>query len=567
MRALARRPSMWSPVCLGVLALACAPRTDKSDAADDTPDTTAEPVPELSEDDLATLPRMDDRRLLTRLSLDLRGVRPTLDELAQVDADPSAIDALVDAYLDDPRFEDRVRQIYAEVYLTRADFFSLTAMDYGLSGEPAFARAVGEEPIRLVARVAAEDRPWTDIVTADWTMATELTADAWDMVYEGPGWDVATYTDGRPAAGVLATNGLWWRYQSTDSNANRKRANQASRILLCNDYLVRPIEFDRDVDLLDTEAVEDAIETNPGCANCHVSLDPLSAYFFGFWNFNEESWLEAARYHPEREPLWSTYLSTPPSYYGQPGSSLADLGRQIAADPRFPACAVEQVYTAMLRRDAELGDTDALVVHREAFLAGDLRFKALVRSVVSDPRYRAGDSTDPRVEAAGAVPLKMVNTDLLASQIEGLTGYTWTYADYEMLANDLVGVRTLAGGADGRTVVQSARSPNATLVLVQERLAELAAVYAVVQAGEEGDTRLFTEVDFTETPASDRDAVVAQIQVLHEAIFGRAVAADGPEVEANLELFSALLAIDDSVPAAWAGLLQALLRDPDLLLY
>mgnify|MGYP000730931220 CR=1 FL=1 len=549
------------------LALTACSTDGKSDGTDAT-DGTTEPAPLPTEEEVAQLPRMDDRRLVTRLSLDLRGVRPTPAELATIDADPTALDSLIDSFVDDPRFEDRVRQIYAEVYLTRADLFALQAVDYGLEGEPAFARAVGEEPIRLVARVASEDRPWTDIVTADWTMATDQTAAAWDMAdHSGDGWSTARYTDGRPAAGVLSTNGMWWRYRSTDSNANRKRANQASRILLCNDYLTRPIDFDRDVDLLDEDAVEDAINNNPGCVNCHVSLDPLSAYFFGFWNYNEDSWLEAAKYHPEREALWAAYLETPPSYYGEPGSSLGDLGRQIAADPRFAECAVEQVYTAMLRRDADLGDTDALTLHREAFIQGDLRFKALVKSVVSDPRYRAGDSDDPLVEAAGAMPLKMVSTDQLASQVEDLTGFAWTYADYEMLANDLVGVRTLAGGADGVTVVRSARSPNATLVLVQERLAELSSIHAVVQAGEAGDTRLFTEVDFTETPATDRDAIVAQIQVLHASIFGRAVAADGPEVEANIELFEALLAIDDSIPAAWAGVLMALLRDPDFLLY
>jgi len=541
---------------------ACKGDPDKST---DTDDGSTVELP--TEEEVALIPRMDDHRLLTRMSLDLRGVRPTAEEFARIEADSGAVDSLMQEFLDDPRFEDRVRQMYTEVYLTRADFFQLTAMDFGLEGEPAFARAVGEEPIRLVARVAAEDRPWTDIVTADWTIANELTAVAWDLDYTGPGWDVARYKDGRPAAGVLATNGMWWRYTSTASNANRKRANQASRILLCNDYLVRPIEFDRDVDLLDEDAVEDAINNNPGCVNCHVSLDPLSAYFFGFWNFAEDSWLEASTYHPEREPLWSQYLETPPAFYGQPGSSLGDLGLQIAGDPRFASCAVEQVYEAMLRRDVTVADTDALTLHREAFLDGDLRFKALVESVVADPRYRAGDSTDPLLDAAGAVPLKMVSTDQLASQVADLTGYEWTYADYEMLANDLIGVRTLAGGADGVTVVRTARTPNATLVLVQERLAELAAVYAVVQAGESGDDRLFTEVDFSETPSSDRDAIVAQIQALHLSVFGKRVAADGPEVAANLELFEALLAIDDSVPAAWAGLLMALLRDPDFLLY
>lgn len=558
-------PALW--LLVGGVTVGCSTEP-KSDGTTGTTEPATEPAPLPSEDEVARIPRMDDRRLLTRLSLDLRGVRPTADELATLDADRTALDGLIDAYLDDPRFEDRIRQIYAEVYLTRADFFALQAVDYGLSGEAAFARAVGEEPIRLVARVAAEDRPWTDIVTADWTMATEQTAAAWGMTgHSGDGWSAAQYTDGRPAAGVLSTNGMWWRYRSTDSNANRKRANQASRILLCNDYLVRPIEFDRDVDLLDEDAVNDAISTNPGCVNCHVSLDPFAAYFFGFWNYNEDSWLEAAKYHPERESAWSQYLEDPPAYYGQPGNTLADLGRQIASDPRFPECAVQQVYEAFLRRDKTLADTDALTLHREAFLEADLRFKGLVKSVVSDPRYRAGDSDDPLVESAGAVPLKMVTSDQLASQVADLTGFEWSYFDYEMLANDLIGVRTLAGGADGVSVVRTARSPNATLVLVQERLAELASVHAILQASEAGDTRLFPLVDFTESPETDRDAVVAQIQFLHASILGRDVAADGPEVEANLELFDTLMAIDDSIPAAWAGLLMALLRDPDFLLY
>lgn len=543
---------------------ACGSDSAKSDG--DTDATSAAPV-DVNEAEVARIPRMSDRRLLTRLSLDLRGVRPTADELARVDADSAELDAILDEYLADPRFEDRVRQMYTEIYLTRADFFALQAADYGLADEPGFARAVGEEPIRLVARVAAEDRPWTDIVTADWTIANELTATAFDLDYSGPGWDVAQYRDGRPAAGVLATNGLWWRYRSTASNANRKRANQASRILLCNDYLVRPIDFDRDVDLLDEDAVNDAISNNPQCVNCHVSLDPFAAYFFGFWNYNEDSWLEASTYHPERERLWSDYLPDAPAYYGQPGSSMADLGRQIASDPRFAECAVEQVYEGLLRREVSLSDTNALTAHREAFIQGELRFKALVKSVVADPRYRAGDSDDPLVDEAGAVPLKMVTTDQLASQVAGLTGFEWNYANYEMMANDLIGVRTLAGGADGVSVVRTATRPNATLLLVQERLAELGAVHAVERqlAGE--DTGLFPHVDLSETPETDEAAMVANIQHLHAVVFGRNAAADGPEVAANLELWRELYSIDGSAPAAWAGLLTALLRDPDFLLY
>ncbi len=527
--------------------------------------STTKSAADTAEATVAALPVMDDARLLSRLSLDLRGVRPTPAELETLAADPSRLAELTEDFLHDPRFEERVQQLYAEVYLTRADAFLLRAADFGEDDEVAFARAVGEEPIRLVARVAAEDRPWTDIVTVDWTMANESNANAWNLDYSGPGWAPARYQDGRPAAGVLSTNGMWWRYGSTASNANRKRANQVSRILLCNDYLVRPITFDRNVDLLDQDAVEDAIANNPDCANCHISLDPLAAYFFGFWNYAEDSYLEASSYHPERERLWADVLGTSPAYYGQPGTSLADLGRQIASDPRFPTCAVEQVFEGLLRREVEPSDMDALTAHREAFLQDGLRMRALFRSIVQDPRYRSAD-----VEAAddaGAVPVKMVTPDQLVSQVAALTGYQWTYQGADMLSNDLVGLRTLAGGADGVTVNRSARSPNATIVLVQERLAELAGVYAVEQAIAEGHSDLFAEIDLNDTPASNPDGSVAQIVALHKAIFGRTIAPDGPEVAANLDLYAALLDIDGSPPAAWAGLLVALLRDPDFLLY
>jgi hypothetical protein len=127
---------------------------------------------------------------------------------------------------------------------------------------------------------------------------------------------VSRYTDGRPAAGVLSTNSLWWRYGSTDSNANRKRANTASLLLLCNDYLVRPLEFDRNVNLLDEEAVNTAIETDPSCTNCHGSLDPLAGYFFGFWWYDPSNPLENVRYFPEREGRWADYSGKPSSRRG-----------------------------------------------------------------------------------------------------------------------------------------------------------------------------------------------------------------------------------------------------------
>jgi len=517
----------------------------------------------------ADIPEMSATELLTRLSLDLRGVRPSVDELQQVAADPGAVDGLLDEFLADPHFGMRMADMWSEIYLTRADYFYIEPSEYGIDDRPGFIDAVGNEALHMLARIADEDLPWTELAVGDWTTANELLAAAWPLDYPAgsTGWQVAHYTDGRPSAGILSTNGMWWRYTSTDSNANRGRANQVSRILVCNDYLTHPIDFERNVDLLDEEAVLDAITNNPGCVACHDSLDPLASYLYGFWTYVPDSFVDASSYHPEREQLWQSTTGVAPAWYGQPGSGLADLGQQIAADPRLPECAVQQGFELLLRRDATLADTDRLVAHREAFLSGGLTVRSLVRSIVSDPLYRAG-ATD----AVGAVPRKLVTPDLLADEVEDLTGFRWTYGGYDMLGNDIVGVRTLAGGADGASVAATATSPNATLVLVQERLAMAAAIHAVVTELDQApaDRRLFTLIDFTEEPGKDAvatDAVALQIQRLNLAVLGKQVDLDGEEVMAQMNLMTNLLAVDDSVPAAWAGVLSALLRDPDFVLY
>lgn len=512
-----------------------------------------------------TLPQLEPAELLVRASLDLRGVRPSIDELDQVAADPEVVDDLLDGFLQDPRFGDRIVSLYSSIYLTRLDYYYVKAEEYGLYDEPTFARSVGEEPLRILARIATEDLPYTEIVTADWTMADESLGTAFPVDYpsDGDGWEPVQYNDDRPMAGVLSTNSMWWRYSSTSSNANRGRANAVSRILLCSDYLVRPIEFDRDVNLLDAGAVSDALANNPGCVACHHSLDPLASYFWGFFYYNYTSKLDITEYHPEREFLWESYTGVAPSYHGEPGYTLADLGDQIARDPRLIECAVEQAWELLLQRETLLDDTDPLVAHREVFLDSGLTMRSLVRSILGSPEYRSGPTDDPR-----AVPLKMVTPDLLASQLEALTGYRFTYYGYDMMQTDTYGLRTLAGGVDGAFVTTGAREPIPTLVLVQQRLAEAAADHVIDHDRANPDApRLFTHLTFGETPVTGRDAMVLQLQDLHLSFFGTRIAADGPEIDANLALWDELFSLEPDPVQAWKGLTAALLRDPAFLFY
>jgi hypothetical protein len=242
---------------------------------------------------------------------------------------------------------------------------------------------------------------------------------------------------------------------------------------------------------------------------------------------------------------------------------LADLGQQIAADNRFPECAVQQTWELFLRRDAAELDAQSLSRHRDAFLSDGMTLRSLIRSVVDSPEYRSGPTDE-----AGYVPRKMATAALLSSQIEGLTGFTWTRNGIDVMSSDRVGFQTLAGAPDGDTVTASSRIPNATLLLVQERLAEAAATTVARQDQEDpANARLFERIDFTETPDTDRTVMVEQVQDLHLAVYGRRIAPDGPETDANLALWSELYGVTHDTKTAWAGVLAVLLRDPDFLFY
>jgi len=510
---------------------------------------------------------MSPLALLTRASLDIRGVRPSMDEFRSIEADPGAVDGLIEDFLYDTRFPGRLRDLFDDIYLTRRDGWSISPHHYDPPSEAGFNESVGDEPLQILSAVADADLPWTEIVRADWTMVDENLAAAWPTDYpEGEaGWQQVHYTDARPSAGVLTTNSMWWRFITTDTNVNRARANAITRLLLCYDFLLNPVTFDRNVSLIDEEAVRTALSTNPSCVNCHSSMDPIASYLGGFYFDAKLAPFEQVTYHPEREEVWRWLTGVPPGFFGEPGVSLDDLGRQIAGDPRFAECAVEQAFEILVGRPPELSDFDELVRHREAFITGGLTLRALLRSVLASDTWRASpESTDPLVAAE-----KMVSPALMASQVEDITGFRLRSEEYDLLLAPTIGLRTLAGGIDGETATVAASEASATIVLVQERLAQAASQYAVAHDAErpEGE-RLFDGVDFSADPTADPDAA-ARLHALRQRVLGLPADTDEAEaeVQALLDHLSAAWSLTGDAEASWGSVLTLLLRDPDFLFY
>lgn len=506
---------------------------------------------------------LDDARLLRRLSLDLRGVLPTAAELDAVAADPDQVAVYRDAWLDGPQLEDRLVSMLGERFLTLLDVFQVTHQDYLLPGDQAcaFERSVGEEPLRLMARVAVEDRPWTDVVTADGTVANELLAQVWPLDRSpGEGWQPATWTDGRPAAGILSSNGLWWRYVTSSSNANRSRAAAISNLLLCEDILTRPVTFSETPSLTDEDAIRDALATDPNCVGCHVVVDPLAAAMMGFYPAIDYNPLELGLYHPEREALAEGVLGVQPAWFGTPISGLVELGPHVAADPRFSRCATQTMAALLWRRPVRIDDHGRITALQQAFEDEEMRLKALLRAITDDPVYRAGQVLDPDL-ADQERTRRLLTPDQLASAVQDATGLAWTQDGCDQLANDDVGYRTLAGGVDGLTVVEAQAEAGLTWALVVKRLAQAAAQAAVQRDlvdGQAGEGSLFTARALDLRPGdADFDAELALLR--WRLLATRDVDADAALADLWQDAFDQA----GDAATAWTVVLSVLLRDPD----
>jgi len=510
---------------------------------------------------------LSDARLLRRISLDVRGTLPNLAELDAVEADPSRIETYRDEWMDGPRFEDRMVDVYAEQWQTRIDLFHVFWTEYaqldddGPTVEYSFERSVSDEPLRLLAHIAATDAPWTDAVNADYTMANPLLEEIWPLEREpGEGWTEARYTDDRPAVGVLATNGLWWRYHSTVTNFNRARVSVVMRLLVCHDIQAQSVSFGEAPSLTEGDSLENALREEPYCVGCHSVIDPVASSLFGFWPANEHSAPEIDRYHPEREKLGEEMLGVTPAWYGTPVDGLWELGPVIAADPRYDRCAVESMASGMWRRPIDPIEDAALLDRlEEDFVENGRRVKPLIVALSDTREYRAGDLGSAADEATveAAVPVRLLTPDQLQSALWEATGFSWRWEGYEQLRNDQYGYRLMLGGVDGVYLTRPQTRPGMTWAASAQRLAE-AAAYTAAQSLGTGDG-LLGEVS-TGASAGDDDfdeALEDTVRRLH---------ARRPDATERQDL-AALWSLGEDPAEGWTIVVTALLRDPEFLTY
>ncbi|MEZ6138129.1 MAG: hypothetical protein R3C53_24865 [Pirellulaceae bacterium] len=202
---------------------------------------------------IATTPaRERERLLLSKIALDLVGRPPTDAEFKRLESG-ATLEQFVDSYLESPEFRDfyfhRVR-LYLESQGT----------------------ALQDEPARLWSYVAFNDRPFQEILTAEYTVDENFSQ------IERPAYHGRT--------GVLTTKGF---IDGKPGLPHYNYAAQVSMLFLGYVYEVPPeiVEQREGVTALGTA------DPNSSCYSCHKILTPLA--------FQRENWTDTGEYRTQDE--------------------------------------------------------------------------------------------------------------------------------------------------------------------------------------------------------------------------------------------------------------------------
>jgi len=556
---------------------------------------------------------MDDRQLLRRVTLSLAGRLPTDSEFAAVaKSGLKAMPAILDAIMTEDAFYDRLSEGFNDIFLTMGvdgnadqtvlsyDHFparhwyqnfdlssvgdqkAQTQARYKLAND--YRKGLLIEPLKLIEYIVRTDRPFTEIVTADYMMVSPYTARGYgiydqvkdrfkkpDDPFEFIPWKLKALvgrnkaenqdsaTGFYPHAGVLSSFQYLTRYPTTETNRNRLRARMYYQHFLGVDVLELAAR------VTDAAAVtaKYPIPTMQAaeCVVCHRTLDPVAGLFQDYWRFADMG------VYGKRKGGWFTDMFAP-GFEGEklPAKerwrSLQWLGERTAKDPRFAVAMVEHVYYILTGRKVLLPPKDVddplfparLRAYKEQrreveeiatrFSKSGFNLKVAFKDWIVSDFYRAdGLATaikDPkrRAELDDIGLVRMLSPEQVERKVAAIFGERWG-----KLTDQLA---MLYGGIDSKEVTERAVDPSGAMGAIQRLLANDVACKHVLRdfARPAKERRLFPDVEPKVLPGASPEgdkAIRKTISHLHALILGRVDDPDSAEVERTFKLFAAIV--------------------------
>ena len=553
------------------------------------------------------------RRHLRRLTLSLVGRLPTDAELAAVDVGgTAAIEDLMDAMMREDAFYTRLKEAFNDIFLTLGvednaetllsyDHFEKTRLwtqKHDVGDLPkaeqdrarwkladVYREALLREPLELIAYIVRNERPFTEIVTADYFMASPYTARGYgifdrikgefsnpddpfeyipaklDALRNRAGKVQESPTGLYPHAGVLGSFHYLKRYPTTETNRNRARSRMLYEHFLGIDVMqLAPRTSDAAAVAAEFEVpVMEAAD----CVVCHRTIDPVAGLF---QDFDENGYLARPKdgWHQDMFP---------PGFEGEdlPASerwrALQWLGERTAQDPRFAVAMTEHVYYMLMGRKVLQPPLDIQDPHfrhslrayreqrrmiaavAERLAASDYNLKEAIKAIAMTDFYRAdglsAELQDPgrRAELADVGVVRLLAPEQLERKIAAIFGEPWGRLDGDM--------RILYGGIDSRTVTERNTDPGGAMGAIQRLLANDVACEHVAKDFHRmaAERRLFPSIEpdvVPGEPASDA-AIRGAVAHLHSLLLGVDAEPTDPEVERTFDLFCGIL--DDAQAA------------------
>ena len=476
-----------------------------------------------------------DLQWFARASLDIRGYRPSLEELEWASQNPDSLRDILESWISEPAFAYQMAWYWNDLLHT-AVWIGQEERFESMMFTPAEQRAIGWEPLAYIEQTILSGAPFTDIVTTDSVPTNEVLSEVFGDETDHLGWGMHQTFRDHPAAGVLSSRVLWTRHFVDFLNHNRARANYYSATFLCQDYLERDVDFDFSQISLDN--VETAIRTQPECVTCHASLDPLASVFGAFQeniNLSYDQQGVASSF----KQRWFAGL-TEPSFFGLPLNNLSELGAYTASDARFAQCMVEQTWDFFVE-STEIDDLEKLDL-TQVFVASDYSVQELVHHIVQSPEYVQQQQRVLRPEQLLETLLQISN---ISNEDSRLSLLVWSPEHRVMFGSiDNLGVLT----ANPSFTV----GHHLALEWLTNELSNILEQDLLTQNVE--DRVLLTEITQNSTSESQ---ILRWKRILHSEMVGPS----DSEVQALVNLWNNVYAERDEL-AAWSTVIAVLLHDP-----